>query len=436
MSRSNSSTMIMPLWTCIACIVVLIVLSLFLPLNWQIALVSAITVTVVVLAIMNLLRQRRGHGLSWLDSSDEDVYGSLFRDAENAPISSPSIVDRTKRIYGALDDSTQLLVIGSAFLLLSTALLLGAKFTELHARAISMTQNDGLPSPAARVEYDYTAQFLPTTTSDPQRELTTPEAVIAQTQGENTANPIWSRTPETQPVHKQAASAVPTSLKLTTTTPQLSAFGDAIEPPFNIWPTVYITQTLPASSNVNASANKTQAGFTSTSVPAPTKTAVSVATPTIVLVLARPTSIATPKATYTPLPSNADPTIVASELASIFPRVSIANVILFDALTSADEFLLITNNGVSINLNGWHLSDGENMVFEFGEFVLHSGHHVRVHSGYGDDSDQDVYAGVGDSIWTIANKRPTLSDAAGRIIDLWLVDTSSTEDLSLSLESP
>ncbi len=82
-----------------------------------------------------------------------------------------------------------------------------------------------------------------------------------------------------------------------------------------------------------------------------------------------------------------------------------------------DEWVEITNQGnEDINIEGWALSDQQNHTYTFQDFVLLAGSSVKVHTGVGDDTEEDVYSNKNTPVWNNDGDIATLTDAEGNVV--------------------
>ncbi len=85
-----------------------------------------------------------------------------------------------------------------------------------------------------------------------------------------------------------------------------------------------------------------------------------------------------------------------------------------------DEWVEITNQGAEdVSLEGWALSDQQNHTYTFQDFVLLAGTSVKVHTGMGDDTEEDVYSNKNTPIWNNDGDIATLTDAEGNVIAIY-----------------
>jgi competence protein ComEC len=82
-----------------------------------------------------------------------------------------------------------------------------------------------------------------------------------------------------------------------------------------------------------------------------------------------------------------------------------------------DEWIMIANDGDGdVSLEGWTLSDQQNHVYNFQDFVLLSGASVKVHSGSGDDTEEDLYWNRSSPVWNNDGDTATLTDDGGYVV--------------------
>jgi Lamin Tail Domain len=79
-----------------------------------------------------------------------------------------------------------------------------------------------------------------------------------------------------------------------------------------------------------------------------------------------------------------------------------------------DEWIEITNQGEEdVSLEGWTLSDQQNHTYTFPDLVLMAGASIKVHTGSGEDTDEDIYCNRNTPIWNNEGDVATLADAEG-----------------------
>ena len=65
-----------------------------------------------------------------------------------------------------------------------------------------------------------------------------------------------------------------------------------------------------------------------------------------------------------------------------------------------EEWVEVANNGtIDENLTGWTIQDQQNHTYAFPDFNLKAGATVKIHSGTGSNSDEDLYWNRSTSIW-------------------------------------
>lgn len=82
-----------------------------------------------------------------------------------------------------------------------------------------------------------------------------------------------------------------------------------------------------------------------------------------------------------------------------------------------DEWIDITNQGnEDVSLEGWTLSDQQNHTYTFKDFVLLGGASVKVHTGSGNDTEEDLYWNKASPVWNNDGDIATLTDAGGNVV--------------------
>jgi competence protein ComEC len=82
-----------------------------------------------------------------------------------------------------------------------------------------------------------------------------------------------------------------------------------------------------------------------------------------------------------------------------------------------EEWVEVANNGtIDENLAGWVIQDQQNHTYVFPDFNLKAGATVKIHSGTGSNSDEDLYWNRSTSIWNNGGDLATLVDASGFVI--------------------
>jgi hypothetical protein len=82
-----------------------------------------------------------------------------------------------------------------------------------------------------------------------------------------------------------------------------------------------------------------------------------------------------------------------------------------------EEWVEISNLGSSdVSLAGWTLEDAQNHCYSFPDFVLEAGANVKVRTGIGSDTAEDLFWKRGSSIWNNGGDVATLKDSSGNIV--------------------
>ncbi len=82
-----------------------------------------------------------------------------------------------------------------------------------------------------------------------------------------------------------------------------------------------------------------------------------------------------------------------------------------------EEWVEIYNDGSSdADLTGWVLEDGQNHTYTFPDFSLTAGAKVKIRTGIGDDTSEDLFWNRSSSIWNNGGDTATLTDAEGNIV--------------------
>ena len=82
-----------------------------------------------------------------------------------------------------------------------------------------------------------------------------------------------------------------------------------------------------------------------------------------------------------------------------------------------EEWVELTNlGGVDEDLTGWTLEDAQNHTYTFKSFTLNAGSKVKLHTGMGDDSAEDLYWNKNTPVWNNSGDVATLKDASENII--------------------
>ena len=82
-----------------------------------------------------------------------------------------------------------------------------------------------------------------------------------------------------------------------------------------------------------------------------------------------------------------------------------------------DEWVEISNLGsADVSLAGWTLEDAQNHTYKFPDFSLGAGAAVKVRTGIGNDTAEDLYWNRISSIWNNDGDMATLKDASGSVV--------------------
>jgi competence protein ComEC len=82
-----------------------------------------------------------------------------------------------------------------------------------------------------------------------------------------------------------------------------------------------------------------------------------------------------------------------------------------------DEWVEISNLGsADANLAGWTLEDAQNHSYSFPDISLKAGAAVKIHTGTGTDTAEDIYWNRSTSVWNNDGDVATLMDTSGNII--------------------
>ncbi|MEU6087762.1 lamin tail domain-containing protein [Streptomyces sp. NPDC047085] len=82
------------------------------------------------------------------------------------------------------------------------------------------------------------------------------------------------------------------------------------------------------------------------------------------------------------------------------------------------EYVEVTNEGHrDVNLDGWTLSDEDGHTYTFPHFRLAGHATVRVHTGFGRDSRNDLYQDRRRSVWDSDHDTATLRNDHDRLVD-------------------
>ncbi|WP_409467385.1 lamin tail domain-containing protein [Streptomyces sp. HC307] len=82
------------------------------------------------------------------------------------------------------------------------------------------------------------------------------------------------------------------------------------------------------------------------------------------------------------------------------------------------EWVEITNNSRrEVNLDGWTLQSEDGDTYTFDRYRLEGRSTVRIHTGFGRDTDTDLYQDSRDYVWGNRSDTATLRSDRGRFID-------------------
>lgn len=82
------------------------------------------------------------------------------------------------------------------------------------------------------------------------------------------------------------------------------------------------------------------------------------------------------------------------------------------------EWVEITNTARrSVNLDGWTLKNEDGETYTFDHYRLEGRTTVRIHTGFGRDTDSDLYQDRRDYVWDNRSDTATLRNDHGRFVD-------------------
>ena len=82
-----------------------------------------------------------------------------------------------------------------------------------------------------------------------------------------------------------------------------------------------------------------------------------------------------------------------------------------------EEWVEISNLGsADVSLAGWTLEDAQNHTYKFPDFSLKASGVVKIHTGMGNDTSEDLFWNRSSSIWNNDGDVATLTDASGNIV--------------------
>jgi hypothetical protein len=83
-----------------------------------------------------------------------------------------------------------------------------------------------------------------------------------------------------------------------------------------------------------------------------------------------------------------------------------------------EQYVCIENRGSStVDMTSWHLQDRTGATYDFPTFTLQPGARVRLHTGAGKDTQDDLYWGRGSSVWRNEGDVVTLFDRLWNLVD-------------------
>ena len=92
-----------------------------------------------------------------------------------------------------------------------------------------------------------------------------------------------------------------------------------------------------------------------------------------------------------------------------------------------EEWVEISNLGTSdVSLAGWTLEDAQNHTYKFPDFSLTASGVVKIRTGIGNDTSEDLFWNRGSSIWNNGGDVATLKDASGKMVSRYPEETKAT----------
>ena len=156
-----------------------------------------------------------------------------------------------------------------------------------------------------------------------------------------------------------------------------------------------------------------------TPIPTPTETPIPFEPPTPLSTDTPPAAQPTPSGTPLPSPETPAPSPTRGPTPTISKPVDVEITEVIGSGNIAEEMVIITNRGQSVNLEGWTLSDRHDNVYTFPGILLWSNDaSVRVHTGLGENTATDLYWKLDRAIWEAGDKA-TLADRNGEIIAVY-----------------
>jgi hypothetical protein len=126
----------------------------------------------------------------------------------------------------------------------------------------------------------------------------------------------------------------------------------------------------------------------------------------------------------TATPTGPTPTFEVTLTASVTPTVTLAptaasaQIEIVDVIRRGDitaEGVRIRNNGATVNVTGWELSDSQGNVFSFPEQLLFSNAEVTVFTREGQNTPANIFWGRDEAVWGEPGDVLTLRDADGDV---------------------
>ncbi|MEI8003789.1 MAG: lamin tail domain-containing protein [Methanothrix sp.] len=91
-----------------------------------------------------------------------------------------------------------------------------------------------------------------------------------------------------------------------------------------------------------------------------------------------------------------------------------------------DEWVEISNQGSeNVSLADWTLEDAQNHTYAFPDFSLKAGGVVKIRTGIGNDTSEDLFWNRSSSIWNNDGDVATLKDASGNLVSSYPEETKA-----------
>jgi hypothetical protein len=81
------------------------------------------------------------------------------------------------------------------------------------------------------------------------------------------------------------------------------------------------------------------------------------------------------------------------------------------------EYVVLLNFGVELDMEGWSVTDRDGHTFVFPDFRLGSGEGVRLYTGQGYNSANELFWGRNSTLWAADSDTVYLIDDEGVLID-------------------